>query len=151
MAQGAGIRPWKRGDEAARAASTTVIPNGDLIVTDEGNVYAGNGTAQAKNLVRIARLSDVTAEYALRARDPESMFEGAITRNSNGVPTSAGVKWPDGTVGTFTADTVSTTFPGNLDAWHVTYGNPVTRTYTQPAVTRNASGDLTAQPAIVVS
>lgn len=53
MARGSGLRPWKRGTEAARAASTAVIPSGDLVVTDEGNVYAGDGTKQAKALPRM--------------------------------------------------------------------------------------------------
>jgi len=59
--------------------------------------------------------------------------------------------WPNGTVGTYTADTVSTLFPGAVDAYHVTYGSPVTRTYTQPAVTRDTNGAVTTRPAIVVT
>ena len=59
--------------------------------------------------------------------------------------------WPDGTAGTYTATTVSTDFPGAVDAYTITYGSPVTATYTQPAVTRDSAGNITNQPAITVS
>ncbi|WP_322544476.1 hypothetical protein U2G91_17220 [Rhodococcoides fascians] len=58
MARGTGLRPWKRGTEAARSTATAVVPNGDLIVTDEGNVYAGDGTAQTKDLARLAKVTE---------------------------------------------------------------------------------------------
>ncbi|MDJ0467288.1 hypothetical protein [Rhodococcoides fascians] len=64
---------------------------------------------------------------------------------------SAAVVWPDGTPGTFTVETVSTAFPGAVDGYRITYGSPVTKTYTQPTITRNAAGAATAVPAIVVS
>ena len=62
------------------------------------------------------------------------------------------MKWPDGTPGTYTADTLSSTFPGAVDAYHITYGSPVTKTFTQPAITRDpATGATTNVPAITVS
>ena len=82
--------------------------------------------------------------YALLARTPEALISGPITL-TNGAPTSAAVTWPDGTAGTFTG-TPSATFPGSLDSYTITYGT--TRTYTQPTVTRDASGNITNQPAI---
>ena len=72
-------------------------------------------------------------------------------RNADQAVTSAAVRWPDGAVGTFTADALSTAFPGAVDGYHITYGNPATKTYTQPTITRNAAGAATAVPAIVVS
>jgi hypothetical protein len=86
-------------------------------------------------------------DYTLLARDPESLFVGTVTRDANGAPTSAPVTWPDGTTGTYTG-TPSATFPGSIDAYTITKG---ATTYTQPAVTRDASGNITNQPAIVVS
>lgn len=59
--------------------------------------------------------------------------------------------WPDGTPGTFTVDTVSEDFPGAVDGYHITYGSPATKTFTQPTITRNASGAATNVPQIVVS
>jgi len=84
--------------------------------------------------------------YAQLARDPWALFSGTITYTS-GAPTSAAVLWPDGTTGVYTG-TPSATFPGSIDAYTITKG---AITYTQPAVTRDASGNITLQPAIVVS
>lgn len=65
---------------------------------------------------------------------------------------TANIKWPDGTSGVFTADTLSTAFPGAIDAWHATYLGATTKTVTQPLVTRDpATGVVTAQPAITIS
>lgn len=73
------------------------------------------------------------------------------TRDANDALISGTVIWPDGATGTFTADTVSTAFPGAIDAYHVTHVGTTTTTYTQPLMTRNANGAVTAQPAIVVT
>ena len=78
------------------------------------------------------------------ARDPWALIVGAVTLTA-GAPTSAAVVWPDGTTGTYTG-IPSATFPGSIDAYTITYGT--TRIYTQPAVTRDASGNITNQPAI---
>lgn len=85
------------------------------------------------------------------ARSPDLIISGTITRDGNGAPTSAPVVWPDANPGTYTADTVSTAVLGAVDAYHITYGSPVTRTYTQPAVTRDGNGAVTNLPPIVVS
>jgi hypothetical protein len=77
------------------------------------------------------------------------LISGAITRDSNGAPTLAAVIWPDGTPGTFTG--TPSAVLGALDGWSITYGSPVTKTYTQPAVTRNGSGAITNQPAITIT
>lgn len=84
------------------------------------------------------------------ARTPEALIVGTITRDGNGAPTSAAVAWPDGKAGTFTG-TPSAAFPGALDAYTITYGSPLIRTYTQPAVTRDAAGNITNQPAITTA
>lgn len=73
----------------------------------------------------------------------------SATRDANGAIMTASIVWPDGTAGTFTTDAASTVFPGAIDAWHATYG--VASTVTQPAVTRDASGAVTAQPALTVT
>ncbi|MFI7169530.1 hypothetical protein [Rhodococcoides fascians] len=88
--------------------------------------------------------------FAALAKIPDALIAGAITRNSDGAATSAPVVWPDGTAGTYTG-TPSSTFPGAIDSYAITYGSPATKTYTQPAVARNAAGAPTAVPAIVVS
>jgi hypothetical protein len=81
----------------------------------------------------------------------DDIITGTITRDSNGAATSASVVWPDGTAGTYTATTLNSTFLGAVDGYTVTYGNPVRLTFTQPAVTRNASGAVTNRPAMTVA
>lgn len=85
------------------------------------------------------------------ARDPDLIIVGAITRNADEAVTSAPVVWPDGALGTFTATVLSSSFPGAVDAYTVTYGSPVTRTYTQPTMTRDSAGAVTVRPALVVT
>lgn len=99
-------------------------------------------------------LGSLDARYAVLAalaRTPDALIAGTVTRDGNGAATSAPVVWPDGSAGTYTALVVSTAFPGAVDSYKITYGSPVTRTYTQPTVTRNASGAATAVPAIAVT
>lgn len=98
-----------------------------------------------------AALSATFVPFKQLALNPDLLIVGTITRDANGAATSAPVVWPDGSPGTYTATTVSTAFPGAIDAYTITYGSPVTKTYTQPAVTRDASGAVTARPALVVS
>lgn len=102
---------------------------------------------------RFAYLSDLagTASYVNLARSPELLIAGTITRDAGGAATSAPVTWPNGSVGTYTSLTLSSAFPGAVDRYQITYGSPVTKTYTQPLVTRDASGAVTVLPAIVVS
>lgn len=85
-------------------------------------------------------------DYALLARDPWALITGAVTY-TDGAPTSAAVTWPDGVTGTYTG-TPSPTFPGTIDSYTITHDTTV---YTQPAVARDTDGNITNQPAIVVS
>ena len=78
------------------------------------------------------------------ARTPEVLFTGTITY-TNGAPTSAAVVWPDGVTGIYTG-TPSLAFPGSIDSYTLTYGT--TLVYAQPAVTRDADGNITTKPAI---
>lgn len=85
------------------------------------------------------------------AATPDVLIVGAITRNDDGAALSAALEWPDGSPGTYTATLVSAEFPAAVDAYTVTYGDPVTRTYTQPAVTRDSDGAVIDRPAIEIS
>lgn len=86
------------------------------------------------------------------AKNPDLLIDGAVTRDGNGAALSAPVAWPDGTPGTYTADAVSSAFPGAVDGYHITYGSPPTKTFTQPTITRDpATGAATNVPALVVS
>lgn len=82
----------------------------------------------------------------------DQIITGAITRDGNGAATSAGVVWPDGTAGTYTATTVSSAFPGAVDAYTITYAGSPTKTVTQTAVTRDpTTGAVTTRPAMTVA
>lgn len=82
----------------------------------------------------------------------DALIVGAVTRNSNGAATSAGVIWPDGSAGSYTATTVSTKFLGAVDAYTVTWVGSSTKTVTQPAVTRDATtGAVTNRPVMTVA
>jgi hypothetical protein len=76
----------------------------------------------------------------------------SIVRDTHGAMTSADVTWPDGASGSYTADSVSTLFPGKVDGWHVTRTvDSTTATYTQPEVTRDGLGNITDWPLVVVT
>ncbi|MBY4272404.1 hypothetical protein HQO27_05880 [Rhodococcus fascians] len=89
--------------------------------------------------------------FSTLAKNPDCLIFGAITRDANQAVMGVAVVWPDGTPGTFTAETLSTSFPGAVDGYRITYGRPATKTHTQPSLTRSAAGAATAVPAIVAS
>lgn len=91
------------------------------------------------------------AEYVALAADPALLIFGEVVRDVDGAVMAAGVIWPDGTLGAFSATAVSASLPGAVDSYTITYGAPVVRTYTQPAVTRDADGAVIDRPTLVVS
>jgi hypothetical protein len=84
--------------------------------------------------------------YRALAAEPLALIVGDVTRGPGGAIESAAVVWPDGTNGMLTV--TETHASGAVDAYSVTYG--ATRTYRQPAVTRDNYGVVTRRPAIVV-
>lgn len=74
----------------------------------------------------------------------------SATRDVNETITTASIVWPDGATGVFTSTALSTAFPGAIDAWTATYIGSTTKTITQPAVTRDSNGAVTAQPSITI-
>lgn len=133
-------------DDAPGAHGGRLIPTGGttgqaLVKTAGGNYAVGWGSVSGGG----------SAALTQWAANPDALIVGTITRNSDGAATSAPVVWPDGQPGTYTATTLSSSFPGAVDAYTITKGSPVTQTYTQPAVTRNASGAVTTRPAVTVS
>lgn len=98
-----------------------------------------------------ANYAPVSAALLSAAAAPDTMAVGTITRSTTGAATGFSVVWPDGATGSFTG-TESTSFPGAIDSYAVTHVfSGVTKTYTQPTLTRDSSGAVTARPAIVVS
>lgn len=103
------------------------------------------------NDVNLNRLEDdLGAVLLAQAADPLVMASGAVTRDANGVVTSASVQWPDGTPGVYSG-TPSTMWTSSTDAFTVTYAGATTLTITQPAVTRDAAGRITNQPARTIA
>lgn len=90
--------------------------------------------------------------FTAMAAEPDLLLSGSITRDSNGAATAGTLTWPDGATGAYTATTVSSSFPGAVDAYTLTrVVSGVTTTYTQSAVTRDATtGAVTNRPAITV-
>jgi hypothetical protein len=126
---------------ASAAAARTAIDLGNVDNTADANKPVSTAQAAADALARIAW-----------ARTPDVLIAGTVTRDSNGAATSAPVQWPDGSAGTYTAIVVSTAFPGAVDSYQITYGSPVTKTYTQPTITRDTTtGAATTVPAITVA
>jgi hypothetical protein len=87
------------------------------------------------------------------AANPDQLASGAITRSATGAATGFAVAWPDGATGVF-AGVESTLFPGAIDSYSVTHvlTGTTTLTYTQPALTRDATtGAVTNRPTMTVS
>ena len=71
------------------------------------------------------------------------------TYDSDGVLSSATVKWPDGSAGTFTRTSKNTTWLA-VDAYTISHTDSG-KTVTQTAVTRGTDGSITAKPALTVA
>jgi hypothetical protein len=142
-------RHEKGSDKKHLPLTTFQIPSGQTTLDLS---LIPSGPAALPTSAPIATVTSINGQtgavdtYAQLARDPWALFTGTITY-TNGAPTSAAVTWPDATTGVYTG-TPSSAFPGSIDAYTITKG---ATTYTQPAVTRDASGNITLQPAIVVS
>ena len=108
----------------------------------------GNTPLKAATLNELEQ--DLETALLQLARDPSQLFSGSVTRDAAGAATSATVEWPDGVAGTYSG-TASEAFPGAVDAYTVTRTGTPVLTFTQPAVTRNAAGQVTNRPPITVS
>lgn len=73
----------------------------------------------------------------------------AINYDSDGVVTTATVKWPDGSAGVFTVTVKNTAFLA-VDAYTITHV-VLAKTVTQATMTRDASGNITVKPALTVA
>lgn len=105
--------------------------------------------SQMKNLYDQLVDESVSPELMQAAKNPDVMVTGSVTVDSNDLVVNAAVVWPDGTPGTLTITARDAN--SAVMAYNITYGSPVTKTYAQPAITRNANGAATFVPAIVVS
>ena len=125
-----------KGEPGADGAN--VLPTNDAVA----NAITAEGPTKTA-------LSATYAGLVQLAKNPDTLIAGAITLDASDLVTSAAVKWPDGSPGTLTI--TSRDANGAVLAYNITYGSPVTKTFTQPTITRSASGAATNVPQIVVS
>lgn len=145
----------RRGTAAEWTAANPVLASGEpAYETDTGEEKIGDGSSEWVDLPYKGLLPPVESGSRLLtlAYDPDGLLVGAFTRDANDAITSAPAVWPDGATGVFTATTLSTAFPGAIDAYTITHvAASGTTTYTQPLMTRSAGGAVTNRPAITVS
>lgn len=122
---------------AAHAAAAD--PHGDRAFTSASILSGAPGGATVSDQVLKAWTEAQTYERTAITYD--------VTYTE--VMASATVKWPDGSAGALTVDTINSTWR-KIDAYHVTHAASG-KTVTQTAVTRNANGDITIKPTITVS
>lgn len=128
-------------------AISLVDENGVIMVP--GGV--GAGVTSVNGETGAVDLTGTFVGDAELAAMPELLIVGAITRDGNGAALSAAVVWPNGDPGTYTATDLSTSHAGAVDGYTITKGDPVAVTYTQPPVTRDATGAVSLRPAITAA
>ena len=125
---------------------STTVPRDPLL--DQIMAVAGEAADSAQAAADSA--ASITS-YNLKTWAYGNIFQlVSAARDANSAIISANIIWPDNVTGVFTTDIASSEFPGAIDAWHATYAGSPAKLITQPAVTRDASGAVTAQPAITI-
>lgn len=113
------------------------------------SVVGLTGSVTGAQIAADPALNATYASYVNLAKNPDTLVAGAVTVDANNLVTSAAVVWPNGIPGTLTI--TSRDANGGVLGYNITYGSPVTKTFTQPTITRNAAGAATNVPQIVVS
>lgn len=130
-------------DDANGGAASTISPG-------SGSVAVNPATGRIEDAVQRGAVAEVS--FVSLAQSLDEIIVGTITRDANGAAISATLAWPDGGTGVYAATQVSTAFPGAVDAYTCTYVlGGVTRTFTQPPVTRDSNGAVINKPAMVVT
>ena len=126
------------------SVATTAFVTGAISTqhTADNDTYAQLGDGASAGAAATAAL--------LKAWTSGESYElTSITRDSDEVPTTATVKWPDGSAGTFTRTTKNTTWLA-IDAFTISH-TLSGKTVTQAAVTRDSGGAVTTKPALTVA
>lgn len=124
----------------------TPIPAGDPRTAATVNSPLGELDAAITNALGGASASDQSLKEWTEGEDYEMT---ATTWDSDSVISSATVKWPDTSAGTFTRTTKNTTFLA-IDAYTISHTDSG-KTVTQAAVTRDSDGNITVKPALTVA
>ncbi len=103
-------------------------------------------TEASGNLTGAKKTTQVMLKEWAQGEDYEAT---SITRDSDGVVTTATVKWPDASAGTFTTTTKNSTWLA-IDAYTISHADSG-KTVTQSAATRDADGLITTKPALTVA
>ncbi len=158
----AGVPASLAGNAAFTGTFTAKSANlSDLASTATSRTNLGLGSAATMTPTTIAADAALTGTFGPAvgsdnwlkawATNPDSLIRSTtITRDGNGAATGASVIWPDATAGTYTG-TPSVSLAGAIDSYVITYAGATTKTVTQPAVTRDASGAVTVRPALTVA
>jgi len=143
------------GSDVAAAAATFNGPLGQL----DAAIGAAVSTLSTTAKTLVGSANEIYGLTAGGAGATDQLIKGwteggayeltAITVDSDEVVTTATVKWPDGSAGTFTTTTKNSTWLG-VDAYTISH-TASGKTVTQAAVTRNASGTVTTKPALTVA
>lgn len=142
-------------NQAAGAATTAAqrVTDAVLDLTDIKVDIAQSIQQSQTEVDRLRLVNNVgAADIALLLRQwaqAEAYEPTAITRNADGLVTSATVKWPDGSAGTLTATNYNATH-GVYDGYTITHAS-TGLTVTQAAVTRDGNGAVTVKPALTVT
>lgn len=148
----AGAETAAAGSVAAAAGhATSASSSAGNASTSAAFALAASDNATTQAGLAIAAAAAVANSSLLSWAYSQAFQLVSATRNSDGAITAATIVWPDGVAGIYTADTLSTDFPGATDAWHATYNGAPFRTVTQTTVTRDAEGAVTAQPDITIT
>lgn len=135
-------------DQALAALVSALTASLSNEVTARGSADVGL-QASIDQLVAVTNASKPGSDaWILANANLDLLIYGTVTRDSNLAATASYVRWPDGTYGVYNATSVSTAFPGAVDAYTISYTSlsAGTKIYTQPAVTRDSTGAVINRP-----
>jgi hypothetical protein len=122
------------------AKFTGEIPNADQLAQIQaalGNTTGGVGASIETTLAAWARAEAYTVT-------------DTTDKDADGVLLSGPVVWPDGTAGIYTLLVKDDSFP-ECNSFAITYVALGGKTVTQPLITRDALGQATSTPALVIT
>lgn len=156
------INLWSSGDftpdEYALLSQSHVLLEGTVDVDHPTGIFQLPGAGTGATFDPLADTRAVfplipTEETFVAWVSSESYMMTTTTFDSNEAISSGTVVWPDGVDGEFVTDIFSVTFPGAIDAYHMTYESPsgITVVITQPLVTRDSNGYVIVLPVLIIT
>ena len=124
----------------------TPIPDGDIADADTFNDVFATLDTQLVVLSGSSAVTDAKLKEWTEGGDYEIT---AATYDADNVITTATVKWPDGSAGTFTMTSKDATWLA-INAYTITH-TIASKTVTQATVTRDSNGNVTVKPALTVA